>query len=107
MAIVDALSLPFPFVCPSLHISPFLPPQIKATHPCLGATTAKRNTSIGQLMNEVNIMREQLRHPNVVHYHKCFQEGGQRETKIMHVHMYSKQELSSPNKGKWLEKLVC
>ena len=45
-------------------------------------------------------MREQLRHPNVVHYHKCFQEGGQRETKIMHVHMYSKQELSSPNKGK-------
>jgi len=51
--------------------------EIKATHPCLGTNVAERGTSIGRLMNEVNIMQEQLRHPNVVHYHKCFQEGAQ------------------------------
>jgi len=31
---------------------------------------------MGKLLNEVTIMREQLRHPSVVHYHKTFQESG-------------------------------
>ncbi len=31
-------------------------------------------------MTEVNMVREHLRHTNVVSYHKCFQEGGQAHT---------------------------
>ena len=41
----------------------------------LGHTHEERSTSVGRILNEVNIIREQLRHPNVVRYYKCFQEG--------------------------------
>lgn len=50
--------------------------QIKVTHPSLGKTRLEREKSMGKLLNEVTIMKEQLRHPGVVHYHKTFQEGG-------------------------------
>lgn len=49
--------------------------EIRCSHPALGHTQDERSSSIGRLLNEVNIIREQLRHPNVVRYHKCFQEG--------------------------------
>ena len=44
---------------------------------CGPSRTAGEQTAnhLGRLMNEVEIMREQLKHPNVVKYHKCFQEG--------------------------------
>ena len=49
--------------------------EIRCSHPALGHTELERSSSIGHLLNEVNMIREQLRHPNVVRYHKCFQEG--------------------------------
>jgi serine/threonine protein kinase len=51
--------------------------EIKSSLPLIAGTTAtEKSASIGKIMNEVNIIREQLHHPNVVLYHKCFQEGG-------------------------------
>ena len=49
--------------------------EIRSTNPALGHTFSERSSSLGRLLNEVNIVREQLRHPNVVRYYKCFQEG--------------------------------
>ena len=41
-----------------------LPLQIKATHPLLGSTMAEKGNGIGQILSEVNIMKEQVRtHP--------------------------------------------
>ena len=49
--------------------------EIRCTHPSLGKTLDERSRALGRLMTEVNMVREQLRHSNVVTYHKCFQEG--------------------------------
>ena len=49
--------------------------EIRCSHVGLGRTAVEQSTNLGRLLNEVEIMREQLRHPNVVRYHKCFQEG--------------------------------
>lgn len=49
--------------------------EIRCNHPGLGHTHSERSSSIGRILNEVNIIHEQLQHPNVVKYHKCFQEG--------------------------------
>ena len=49
--------------------------EIRSSHPSLGHTLVERSSTLGRLLNEVNIIREQLRHPNVVRYHKCFQES--------------------------------
>ena len=49
--------------------------EIRCSHAGLGRTAGEQSANLGRLMNEVEIMREQLRHPNVVRYHKCFQEG--------------------------------
>ena len=62
---------------PSLHVHMYVPhTQIKVTHPSLGKTRVEREKSMGKLLNEVTIMKEQLRHPSVVRYHKAFQESG-------------------------------
>lgn len=49
--------------------------EIRCGHSGLGRTAREQSANFGRLMNEVEIMRGQLRHPNVVKYHKCFQEG--------------------------------
>ena len=54
--------------------------EIRCSHAGLGRTAMEQSANLGRLLNEVEIMREQLRHPNVVRYHKCFQEG-------MYVHV--------------------
>ncbi|XP_048580078.1 serine/threonine-protein kinase Nek10 isoform X2 [Nematostella vectensis] len=40
----------------------------------LGNTAKDRGTSVGEIVNETTIMREQLRHPNIVRYFKAFEE---------------------------------
>ena len=55
--------------------------EIRGSHPSLGQTLGERSASLKRLFNEVEITREQLRHPNIVLYHKCFQEGMQ-EVKV-------------------------
>ena len=49
--------------------------EIRCSQAVIGRTFGEQSANLGRLMNEVEIMREQLRHPNVVKYHKCFQEG--------------------------------
>lgn len=46
--------------------------QIHADHPVLGKTQEEREKSVGGIMSEVAMIREQLRHPNIVRYHRCF-----------------------------------
>ena len=58
--------------------------EIRCNQAALGHTEMERSSSIGRLLNEVNMIREHLRHPNVVRYHKCFQEG---QTMCMHDHV--------------------
>ena len=43
--------------------------------PEMGKNAKERNKSIGDLISELNIIREQLRHPNVVRYYKTFEES--------------------------------
>eukprot|EP00731_Ephydatia_muelleri_P008723 Em0004g1061a len=49
--------------------------EIRMDSPALGKNSEERTESVGKIMNEVNIIKEQLSHPNIVKYHKCFQEG--------------------------------
>ena len=47
--------------------------EISAAHPLLGKTAHTRQESIGEIMSEVAMTKEQLVHPNIVTYYKCFQ----------------------------------
>lgn len=48
--------------------------EMSVHNPALGKTAKDRGRSVGEIVNETAIMKEQLRHPNVVKYHKAFQE---------------------------------
>lgn len=48
--------------------------EMSVHNPALGKTAKDRGKSVGEIVNETTIMKEQLRHPNVVKYHKAFQE---------------------------------
>ncbi|KAM7451535.1 Serine/threonine-protein kinase Nek10 [Porites harrisoni] len=48
--------------------------ELSVNNPALGKTAKDRGKSVGEILNETTIMKEQLRHPNVVKYHKAFQE---------------------------------
>ncbi|KAK2562007.1 Serine/threonine-protein kinase Nek10 [Acropora cervicornis] len=48
--------------------------EMSIHNPALGKTAKDRGKSVGEILNETTIMKEQLRHPNVVKYHKAFQE---------------------------------
>lgn len=40
-----------------------------------GHTVQERDQSLGRILNEVNIIRHQMRHPNIVRYYKTFIHG--------------------------------
>ena len=40
----------------------------------MGKGSKERDKSVGEMISELNIIREQLRHPNVVRYYKTFVE---------------------------------
>ena len=40
-----------------------------------GKTCKERQKSVGDVINELSIVREQLKHPNVVRYYKTFIVG--------------------------------
>lgn len=41
----------------------------------LGKSMKDREKSIGDIVSELNIIREHLKHPNIVRYYKTFVEG--------------------------------
>ena len=49
--------------------------EIRANHPALGVfkTLQDKGESVGRLMNEVAMIHEKLKHPNIVEYYKCFE----------------------------------
>ena len=47
--------------------------EISTSHALLGKTLDSREESIGSIMSEVAMIKQQLAHPNIVRYHKCFQ----------------------------------
>ena len=49
--------------------------QINLLNPAFGKTTGDRDKSVGEMINELQIMRQEMRHPNIVRYHKTFKEG--------------------------------
>lgn len=51
--------------------------QIDLTNPAFGKTTGERDKSVGDMINELQIMRQGIRHANIVRYHKTFLEGKQ------------------------------
>ncbi|KAI0242212.1 Serine/threonine-protein kinase Nek10 [Lamellibrachia satsuma] len=48
--------------------------EINTMNPTWGKTSKERQKSVGVVISELTIIREQLRHPNVVHYYKTFVE---------------------------------
>ena len=48
--------------------------QINTLNPSLGRSAKERDQSVGDIISELTIMREQLRHPNIVRYYKTFVE---------------------------------
>ena len=42
--------------------------EIPLQHPAFGDTNKERTQRIGDILNESNIIKEQLRHPNIVRY---------------------------------------
>ncbi|XP_078571956.1 serine/threonine-protein kinase Nek10-like isoform X1 [Branchiostoma floridae x Branchiostoma japonicum] len=49
--------------------------EINVHNPALGKTAKEKDKSIGDIVAEINIIREQLRHPNIVRYYKTFTEN--------------------------------
>ena len=43
-------------------------------NPTWGKTSKERQKSVGAVVSELTIIREQMRHPNVVRYYKTFVE---------------------------------
>ncbi len=41
----------------------------------MGRNARERSKSVGDVISELNIIREQLRHPNIVRYYKTFEES--------------------------------
>ncbi|KAL4222854.1 Serine/threonine-protein kinase Nek10 [Mactra antiquata] len=49
--------------------------EIDLMNPALGNTGKDHDKSVGDMINELQIMRQGIRHPNIVRYHKTFVEG--------------------------------
>ncbi|XP_021370218.1 serine/threonine-protein kinase Nek10-like isoform X3 [Mizuhopecten yessoensis] len=48
--------------------------EVNIDNPAFGNNITDQKQSVGELMNEISIIREQMKHPNVVRYHKTFVE---------------------------------
>jgi hypothetical protein len=49
--------------------------QVNIDNPSFGKNSLERDQSVGEIMNEIAIIREQMKHPNVVRFHKTFVES--------------------------------
>lgn len=49
--------------------------EIDLMNPAFGKVGTERDQSVGNMINELQIMRQGIRHPNIVRYHKTFVEG--------------------------------
>lgn len=49
--------------------------EIDLMNPAFGKCVVDRDKSVGDMINELQIMRQGIRHPNIVRYHKTFLEG--------------------------------
>ena len=48
--------------------------QIFTQTPTFGKNSKERDTSVGEIISELTIIKEQLKHPNIVRYYKTFVE---------------------------------
>ncbi|XP_069111066.1 serine/threonine-protein kinase Nek10-like isoform X4 [Argopecten irradians] len=48
--------------------------EVNIDNPVFGTNLTDQKQSVGELMNEISIIREQMKHPNIVRYHKTFVE---------------------------------
>ncbi|TPP66322.1 Serine/threonine-protein kinase Nek10 [Fasciola gigantica] len=46
--------------------------EVNTAQAMFGRTAEEREQSVGRILNEVNIIRHQMRHPNIVRYYKTF-----------------------------------
>lgn len=49
--------------------------EVNIDNPSFGKNSLERDQSVGEIMNEIAIIREQMKHPNVVRFHKTFVEN--------------------------------
>ncbi|XP_050419048.2 serine/threonine-protein kinase Nek10 [Patella vulgata] len=49
--------------------------ELNLQNPAFGKNSLEVETSVGEITNELQIMREQLKHPNIVRYYKTFVEA--------------------------------
>lgn len=49
--------------------------EVNMENPMFGRDPQERDQSVGEIMNEITIIREQMKHPNVVRYYKTFVES--------------------------------
>ena len=48
--------------------------EILFTNPAVGKTVKEKEKNIESIVSELTIIKEHMRHPNVVRYYKTFQE---------------------------------
>ena len=49
--------------------------QLNLQNPAFGKNAREKEQSVGEITNELRIMKESLRHPNIVRYHRTFEES--------------------------------
>ncbi|PVD29855.1 hypothetical protein C0Q70_09112 [Pomacea canaliculata] len=49
--------------------------ELNLQNPAFGKNAREKAQSVGEITNELRIMKESLKHPNVVRYHKTFEEN--------------------------------
>ncbi|KAK3108060.1 hypothetical protein FSP39_000448 [Pinctada imbricata] len=49
--------------------------EVNIESAAFGRNSQERDSSVGEIMNEISIIREQMKHPNVVRYYKTFVEN--------------------------------
>ena len=58
---------------------------IPLQHPGFGANSRERTERVGNILNESSIIKEQMRHPNIVRYYKAFKEDGKLYIVMQHI----------------------
>ena len=56
--------------------------EINYNNPAIGKNTKEKEKSIESIVSELSIIKEHLRHPNVVRYYRTFNQS--KSTKIMY-----------------------
>ena len=52
--------------------------QVNLQNTVFGKSNTEKAMSVGEITNELKIMKEEMRHPNIVRYYKTFELGEEK-----------------------------